>query len=282
MDSLGSSASGIYWIASYPKSGNTWVRLFTAALRYRSKVDLTEMDGTGAMASGRWLVERHLDLDVADLTADEAAELRPLAYRSLVASTNTARFCKVHDTWGRTKSGADLFPTDVTLGCIHVVRDPRDVCLSLAAHSVISIDAAIDQLADETAATAATAKRQLRERRGSWSSHTASWEASPFRRLTLRYEDLIADPLRHFTDLATFCGFAVSEEAIVSAIAATRFDKLAADEALNGFRERPEGMGRFFRAGRAGQWREMLTAQQIRRIECDHGTMMAHFGYHRL
>ncbi len=279
MDTLRSSPGGLYWIASYPKSGNTWVRLFAATLRYGADIDIREMDGTGAMASGRWLIERHLDLNVADLAADEAAELRPLAYRALVASTSSPRFCKVHDAWGQTQSGAEIFPAEVTLGCIHVVRDPRDVCLSLAAHNAISIDAAIEELADVTAATSALTKRQLRELRGSWSSHTASWERAPLRRLTLRYEDLVADPLTHFSELASFCGFDVDREDIASAIAATRFDKLAADEALGGFRERPDGMGRFFREGRAGQWRDVLTVGQARRIERDHQSMMAHFGY---
>ncbi len=119
----------------------------------------------------------------------------------------------------------------------------------------------------------------MTEQRGSWSEHATSWLQSPLRRLTLRYEDLVANPVAAFTALTDFCGLGQSTQDIARAIAATDFARLAAQEAERGFRERPAGMERFFRAGRAGQWRDALSPLQLARIEQDHGVVMRRLGY---
>jgi hypothetical protein len=43
--------------------------------------------------------------------------------------------------------------------------------------------------------------------------------------------------------------------------------------------EKPEHAQRFFREGRAGQWKDILSAEQIDRIVSDHREQMARFGY---
>ncbi len=270
---------GIIWLASYPKSGNTWARLFLAALRGEDEVDLERMKGTFFIASSRAMIERHIDLNLADLTCEEAAALRPLAYRAMAAMPGGPLFLKVHDSRGDTRSGAPLFPPEATFGCVHLVRDPRDVCLSFAAHSSYSIDRIIATMGNPDSATEAASKTQVREHRGTWSSHGESWLAAPFPRLTVRYEDMLADPIRHLGAVARFCGIEASPEAVARAAAATDFATLAAKEDVSGFRERPEGMARFFRAGKAGQWRDALTLEQIARIERDHGALMVRLGY---
>ena len=56
-------------------------------------------------------------------------------------------------------------------------------------------------------------------------------------------------------------------------------DRLKEQEAKAGFQEKPKTAEKFFREGRAGQWRELLSRNQIRRIMADHGEQMARFGY---
>ncbi len=90
-----------------------------------------------------------LGIRMADLSPDEVMNLRPLAYRRLAeVSGGPPLLLKIHDRWCTTPSGVPLFPPEVTSGCVHVVRDPRDVCLSLAAHNGTDIDRAIAQMAD--------------------------------------------------------------------------------------------------------------------------------------
>ena len=126
--------SGIYWIASYPKSGNTWIRLFVMALQGR-RLNLSRMDGAPEIAVYRDLLERDLDLSLADMFADEVADLRPLAYQQRARSQSAATFVKVHDGFVRTPGGDWMFPPDATLRCPHLVD--RDICVSFAAHNNI-------------------------------------------------------------------------------------------------------------------------------------------------
>jgi hypothetical protein len=57
------------------------------------------------------------------------------------------------------------------------------------------------------------------------------------------------------------------------------FDNLKSQEQEDGFKEKPEHAERFFREGRAGQWKEILTPAQVDRIVKDRGEQMARFGY---
>jgi hypothetical protein len=116
----------IVWLASYPKSGNTWVRLFLATLQSGAEVDLTRMNGTFLMASGRSMIERHLDIGLADLSWQEAAELRPLAYRAMTREPGGPLIMKTHDMHGTTPSGAALFPPEATLGYRRRCGNRRD------------------------------------------------------------------------------------------------------------------------------------------------------------
>lgn len=274
---------GLILLASYPKSGNTWVRLFLAALEHDRDIDLTQMDDAAGGATSRGLLQMLLGVDLAELSPDEVENLRPLAYAELARrGGDRPTVLKVHDCYRLTLSGAPLFPPQAIAGCVHLVRDPRDVCLSLAAHSGIEVDRAITRMAQTEHAVNRrqdVGKSQVREIWGGWSGHGESWLAAPLPRLTLRYEDMVADPLAALGRIAAFCGLEASAEAVARAVARTAFDHLAAQEAAVGFRERPAGMGRFFRSGQTQQWRQDLTAEQIARVERDHGPLMARLGY---
>jgi hypothetical protein len=79
--------------------------------------------------------------------------------------------------------------------------------------------------------------------------------------------------------MASASGCPTDDAAISAAVAATQFDRLAEQEQRYGFLERAERTERFFRAGKAGQWRDLLTADQARRIEREHKTVMIRLGY---
>jgi hypothetical protein len=270
--------SGIYWIASYPKSGNTWIRLFLMALQGR-KLDLARMDGAPEIAVNRHSLERDLDLSLADMSVEEIADLRPRAYRQRARSQSAPIFVKVHDSFVRAPSGVWMLPPEVTLGCLHLVRDPRDICVSFAAYNNISVDLAIEWMGDPTPVPRLDTTGQTVESRGTWSSHAISWLEAPIPRLTLRFEDLIVEPVRRFSQAAEFFGLEASLVSVRKAVAATEFSGLATQEAETGFCERPEQMARFFRSGVAGQWVSELTPAQVERIERAHGAAMRRLGY---
>jgi hypothetical protein len=115
---------------------------------------------------------------------------------------------------------------------------------------------------------------------GSWSEHVRSWTARPHRSvIVVRYEDLLADPLRNFALIARHLMMSATPVQIGEAVARSSFERLRAQEEARGFKEKPDGMAWFFRSGRSGAWRERLNRRQVRRIVRDHGEQMARFGY---
>ncbi len=96
---------------------------------------------------------------------------------------------------------------------------------------------------------------------------------------TIRYEDMHAKPEDPFTGVARFLGLPNDTSIIAQAIKAASFKTLRAQEESAGFKEREYQTQRFFREGRAGGWREKLTADQAARIAQDHAAVMQAFGY---
>jgi hypothetical protein len=168
----------------------------------------------------------------------------------------------------------------VTAGAIYLVRNPLDVAISYAHHSGKALDFTIEQMGRKDVETSGTDKG-VYEVYGSWSQHVHSWTRMPHRALyVMRYEDMLADPAKAFGALARHLLLNPTSAQLEKAIERSSFEKLQAQEKEKGFRERPEGADQsFFREGRAGQWKEVLTQAQIDRIVRDHGEQMQRFGY---
>jgi hypothetical protein len=99
--------------------------------------------------------------------------------------------------------------------------------------------------------------------------------------LTLRYEDMLAAPVRTFARLASYLRMRPSAEQLRRAIEKSSFVELARQEEVHGFIERPKTAAKFFRAGAAGQWKAALSQKQVNAIVQTHAPMMMRFGYLR-
>jgi aryl sulfotransferase len=286
----------IYWLASYPKSGNTWLRMLLngLALGPEDALDINDLPVSGGIASARPPFERLTLLDSELLTADEADCLRPRVYEALAegggegeddAGALPVRFVKAHDAYVSTPKGEPLLAgARGAAGALLIVRDPRAVAPSLAHHMGVSVDEAIAAMNDpDFCFGVGGAKRssQFRQKLLGWSGHAASWldqRDIPLR--LLRYEDLAADAGAVLSGALAFAGLAASAEEIGRAVRMAEFSELGRQERESGFREAPRGLGRsFFRRGRADSWREELSPAQIARIERDHAAMMRRLGY---
>lgn len=273
--------SGIFWLASYPKSGNTWLRAFIATLISGEPADINKLTFLGGFAGSRSAFDEALGIAAADLTLEQQTNLRPRAYEIWAAEAKRPRYCKAHDAYHLTPAGEPLFPTNATRGAVYIVRDPRAVAVSLAHHNGRTIDAAIDRMADADATFSNSPNRldeQLQQRLLSWSDHVGSWRQAPFPVHVVRYEDLHADPAA-FGATARFLDLPDDVERLASAVAAASFARLQEQERAAGFVERPRQALAFFREGRVDGWRDALTPAQITRIEQAHGPMMRRFGY---
>ncbi|RIA34838.1 sulfotransferase domain-containing protein [Ectopseudomonas oleovorans] len=277
--------SGFYWLASYPKSGNTWLRLaLNSYCNGGVETDFSRQLAFAPAASSRRRFDELLGVASSDLLPEEIQTLRPRMYQMQALAAREPIFNKVHDAWQLTPAGEPLFPADVTLGCIYVVRDPRDVALSLAGHVGMDLDRAIDFLLNETATLCLQSGwllEQLPQFLGTWSHHVQSWMAlpAPWAPLLVRYEDMLAQPVESLARIVEYCGWGVDQERLELTVAATRFERLQAAEATHGFSERPQRSARFFREGRSGAWRERLTDSQRYRLEDSTVAMRSQFGY---
>lgn len=272
------------WLASYPKSGNTWVRLaLKSLLAEGSAIALGDIAQFGNVVTGRRLLDDMLEADSGHLTNGEIEVLRPALHDVLFAAGRSEELVKVHDAWFRTSAGRPVFDASHTRAAIYLLRDPRDVAISWARFSGRPIDWAIRFMASQRAILAPERWRvtaHIEQFLGSWSAHVTSWiDDSALDPLVLRYEDMHADLAGTMARIAAHLGWPASDVAIAGAVAATQFDRLAEQERRHGFAEVPDFASRFFVSGRAGGWRDVLSAEQAATIERDHGAVMRRFGY---
>ncbi|MDO8875886.1 MAG: sulfotransferase domain-containing protein [Pseudolabrys sp.] len=282
------------WLASYPKSGNTWFRMLLANLSAQNGTpadinDLPERDG---IASARAPFDYLTLIDSGLLSHDEIDTLRPRVYEALARPGAAAdagsrvRFAKVHDAYLHTPKGEPLLAgRKGGDGAIVIVRDPRDVASSLAHHWKVSTGDAIAFMAKQDAALCARPGRldnQFRQKLRGWSDHIGGWlDQTDIPVHLVRYEDMLTGTEAVLREALVFAQRDASAEQIAGAVALASFPRLQAQERAKGFREgpRPYPDGRFFRRGEAGAWRDELTAEEVARIERDHAPMMRRLGY---
>ena len=255
---------GLVWLASYPKSGNTWARF-------------------AIMPTNRRLFDEWLEVEAGNLTHEELALLRPALHDAMAAGHDSPQLLKVHDRWHCTAAGRPVFDQSHTLGAIYIVRDPRDVVISWARFTSHSIDWAIDNLADHESGLNVNRGRiaaNIGQWLGNWSMHVTSWlDESGLSPLVIRYEDMHTDLALVLSRIANYLGRPAAPEAVAGAVIASQFERLAKQERQHGFAEIPDTASKFFVSGRAGGWRDILTPEQAARVERDHETVMRRFGY---
>ncbi len=270
----------IVWLASYPKSGNTWLRAFLANLiaSRPQPVTLSELPKYGTLEADPALYTKVAGRPSTELDFGQLCALRPQVHAMIAAATPRTVFVKTHSMAGAL-DGVPLHTPAVTAGAIYVVRNPLDVIVSMSHHFAINLDAAIDYLGDDRAATENN-DLFTTEFLGSWSQHVRSWaDQEGARFLIVRYEDLLAKPVKAFGKIARLVCLDADRNAVERAIRHADFRSLASMEKRDGFVEVPINGKRFFRVGRSNQWREALTRDQITRIIADHREQMQRFGY---
>jgi hypothetical protein len=272
----------LVWLASYPKSGNTWVRAFLSNLLadQDQPVPINQLDKYSLHAADGQFYTRPDGQPASDLTHEELATLRPAAHRKLASSLKGDVFLKTHTFLGNVH-GVPTITADVTAGAIYIVRNPLDVCDSLARHNGWSLDESIEFMGHDNAALETTQADQVAEPLRSWSSHVRSWtlEGEPGI-MIVRYEDMIEDEYKVFSEMVRFLKFPASEENILKALRYSSMKELQAQEQEHGFNELPsEASGKFFGGSESTPEKKRLTKTQISRIVQSHREQMERFGY---
>ncbi len=272
--------SSIVWLASYPKSGNTWIRAFLHNYLEDGKqpAPINELDRHFADESKPCWYLPHANRPLAELSLAELCALRPLAQRDIAGSRTGTVLVKTHGFMGAYE-GHPLHDMTVTAGAVYVVRHPLDVVLSVADHFGLTLDEAVDFMNDE-ATGSPTDEANVASVLTSWSNHVASWTGpGSLGVLVVRYEDLLEKPVKVFSRIVDFLGLERDPGRVRQAVAHSAFRELRRQEDSIGFIERSPNSRRFFRSGRKLQWPNRLTDQQVARMVTAHRREMRRFRY---
>lgn len=275
----------LVWLASYPKSGNTWFRVFLSNFLRDADtpVGINQL-GDGPMASERAAFDAAVGYDSSEMRADEIERLRPEVYLHQARTATETIYCKVHDACTRLPDGRPLIPPAATQCALYFVRNPLDICVSFAHHAGHEeFDRIIRRMADPTHALFADHQHelnQLPQKLLTWSGHVSSWTEAPGIRVrTVRYEDLKLKAEETFAAAVRFIGLSDDPERVQKAIAFSRFEELRRQEEASGFAEKQPQAQAFFRRGEIGSWRGVLSPAQAQRVIDDHREVMARMGY---
>lgn len=277
-------SGALQWIASYPKSGNTWVRIFIAAYINGGPVNFNCLP---------WQV-CFSDLKTADYQSLSAApvkdltQLGVLAYRSAVLTNILIRgganknvLVKTHHGLWKVE-GYPLFPRHLCKKGVYLIRDPRDVAVSYANHLGMTVDETIDLMANTNAAAIKDPEvtgQGMVHFLGTWSEHVNSWCSAKFPVFGIKYEELCADPESIFRQMIEWLDWKLNEDCLKVAVEATRFNRLKRMEGAMGFLEKSKKSKGFFGNGKPEHWKDVLTKAQTKKIEEAHGETMAKLGY---
>ncbi len=271
---------GIVWIASYPKSGNTWTRSFLHNLLRpgEESFDVNDMRNLTAYENAAHWYAPLLPGPIETAKREDVARVRAAAQERLAAAADGLVFVKTHSALVQTEGHRAINPK-VTAGAIYVLRNPLDVAVSYAHHLGAGVDRAIGVMNTEDMEMGG-GKTQVYEPQGSWRRNVESWTRRAHQGLfVMRYEDMLARPEATFGRLCDFLRLRPTRQALLAAIEKSSFGALQAQEEKAGFAEKPKQAERFFREGRAGAWRGALSPAQVDSVVAYNREQMARFGY---
>ena len=272
--------SKILWLASYPKSGNTWLRAFLA--NYLSNpaqpVPINELYRHVSGDMDSWPYEKILGGPVAERPVEDIYAMRDKAHRLLAGQSQGIVLVKTHNRLGSFDSLPTITP-EVTFGAIYVIRNPLDVIVSYAHHYGLGIDDSIEATASDVHFVPAK-PGYIHQDIGSWSGHALSWTRAPgLYRYVMRYEDCQARPTATFGGILDFLKAPRDRGRLKKALKFSSFKVLSTQERKDGFSEKSANAERFFRHGKSGSWQRAMTPEQVERVVGLHGEVMREFGY---
>lgn len=277
----------IIWLASYPKSGNTWLRIFLNNLlsEQDEPVDINALYETGTIASARNIFDEFTGIDSAHLTLNEIDYYLPRVHLLRSRQLVEKEFVKIHNAFTKNIAGEWIIPLKATYRVIYLIRNPLDVCVSFAYHSGHNdFDKTIQQMANSNMMLAKSKRwqnNQLHQYMGSWSDHVNSWikNLPKEKILIIRYEDMKLHTLSTFVKIVHFAKLKYTIAEIKDAIEKSKIKRLQAIEEENGFKEKIYSCSRFFRKGVIDSWREELSERQVNLVIQHHKALMEKFDY---
>jgi len=274
----------IIWLASYPKSGNTWVRGFIISLLYTA-------EGTSNLENFEKINQYPLKSHFENLTTDfnDITKFKKYYHKSqdIINLDNKIKILKTHNALLNV-DGDNFSSTKNTLGVIHIVRDPRNVVTSLKHHySIPDYKKAKEFLFDERKIIIGNFDEKdypLPTLLASWKTHYLSWKQVKLNYLLIKYENLLNNPIQEFKKISNYLSklltVKISEKKIENSIRSNSFNNLKKMEESNGFGEFiAHDNKKFFNLGPKNNWETLLERKTADEIEDKFKNEMKELGY---
>ena len=279
----------IIWLASYPKSGNTYVRAFLSAY-YFSKdghFDFNQISNIKQFPDKEFLNQKTENVL-------EASKQWMSSQRKIIADKKI-KFLKTHSCLGNYK-GNTFTSNETSLGAIYIIRDPRNVFTSLKNHFSYDDEKALQMILDKKNILMSKGYETF-SYIGSWASNYLSWlKYKNFRRLFVRYEDLLENKYETFRDIIVFSNTlmnrseGVDKSKLQKAIETTNFDVLKNKEVKESFNSsdigfkswrshHSENKNLFFNLGPENKWEKKLDKKIKEDIEINFNEEMKNLKY---
>ena len=276
----------IIWLASYPKSGNTWVRILISSI-----IKFKEIDPNNPFALTDKIESypniKHFSGLVKDIKNPGEIIQNWVNSQDKLNLEKKIKIFKTHNLLG--SFGKYSFTnTNNTAGVIHIVRDPRNIISSLKNHfSLEDIYAAKKFiLAKDNWVYGQTGV--LPTFVSSWKMHYLSWKNFPNNYLLIKYEDLLKNPKNEikkiYNYLKKFFQLDLKDKDLDKILKLSTFENLKKKEKEGKFKESLEHLQtkekiNFFNSGPSNDWKTQLNPDLANELKKEFFSEMEELGY---
>ena len=272
----------IIWIASYPKSGNTWLRAFLSTYLYsnNNKFDFSLLKKIPKFPHKK-LFDGIIDVEILKKNKFEIVKYFIAAQQKLNLD-NSIKLLKTHNAYVSYKN--NWFSDEKnTKAYIYLVRDPRSIVLSFSSYQNISVERAADLMLNQGSYGSDDKDGLMIDVRSSWKINYLSWKKEKkFKGIIVKYEDLKKNPFIQFTKILNFLknymDLEINEKKIKQCINLCDFKGLKNLENKFGFDEAISSNA-FFRKAELEEWKKLLDIKIKNKIESNFRSEMEELGY---
>ena len=200
----------IIWLASYPKSGNTWLRTILHQIIIKKTEEKNWLSSIHKLVDTYPKIQHFKDLNTSLIQGNDFKNKNEIIKnwdksQKRLNSDKKLRILKTHNMLCSIEIDQHKFSftnEENTLGVIHIVRDPRNVITSVKNHFFLqTYNEALNFMKKENGWGGVVEKNQVPHLISSWQHHLESWALFPTNYILFKYEDILDNPKKQIKRL---------------------------------------------------------------------------------